>query len=161
MKKKTYKDCNPWPVICLLSSWVFPQELGCLIKCKVLEAQRKSHHCLNRCRICLCDKNMCESRMIQCILPLWPIFMNENRGWYFTVIPSIVAVSPSLLPWFVYSNLLQNVSRSFINPTHLTWHSYSCTLYAQTYLLSTHRKLRPKFEIVLKTPELKTSSCTN
>ena len=58
------------------------------------------------------------------ILPLWPIFMNENGGWDFTVIPSIIAVSPSPLPWFVYSNLLQNVSRPFINPTHLTWHGY-------------------------------------
>ena len=32
--------------------------------------------------------------------------------------------SPAPLPWFVYSNLLQNVSRSFINPTDLTWHGY-------------------------------------
>ena len=32
--------------------------------------------------------------------------------------------SPAPLPWFVYSNLLQNVSRPFINPTHLTWHGY-------------------------------------
>ena len=32
--------------------------------------------------------------------------------------------SPTLLPWFVYSNLLQNVSRPFINPTHLMWHGY-------------------------------------
>ena len=28
--------------------------------------------------------------------------------------------SPAQLPWFVYSNLLQNVSRPFINSTHLT-----------------------------------------
>ena len=58
------------------------------------------------------------------LLPFWPIFMNENGGRCFMVIPSIIAVSPSPLPWFVYSNLLQNVSRSFINPTHLTWHGY-------------------------------------
>ena len=31
---------------------------------------------------------------------------------------------PALLPWCVYSNLLQNVSRSFINSAHLTWHGY-------------------------------------
>ena len=29
-------------------------------------------------------------------------------------------LSPAPLPWFVYSNLLQNVSRPFINPTHPT-----------------------------------------
>ena len=33
-------------------------------------------------------------------------------------------LSPAPLPWFVYSNLLQNFSRPFINQTHLTWHSY-------------------------------------
>ena len=32
--------------------------------------------------------------------------------------------SPSLLPWFVHSNLLHNASRPFINPMHLTWHGY-------------------------------------
>ena len=41
--------------------------------------------------------------MIETFLPLWPIFMNENGGWYFTVISSFVDVSPSPLPWFVYS----------------------------------------------------------
>ena len=32
--------------------------------------------------------------------------------------------SPAPLPWFVYSNSLQNVSRPFINLTHLTWRGY-------------------------------------
>ena len=29
-------------------------------------------------------------------------------------------LSTAPLPWIAYSNLLQNVSRPFINPTHLT-----------------------------------------
>ena len=56
------------------------------------------------------------------------------------VIPSVVDVSPSSLPWFVYSNLLQNVSRSFINSSAPCNMAVSCTLYVQTYVLATRRK---------------------
>ena len=37
--------------------------------------------------------------------------------------PLSAMLSPAPLPLFVYSNLLQNVSRPFIIPTHLTWHT--------------------------------------
>ena len=68
-------------------------------------------------------------------------------GWISRSRPPLALLamfSPSPLPWFVYSNLLQNASRPFINPTHLTWHGY---LYAQTYVLAMHRKLRLKFYV--------------
>ena len=58
------------------------------------------------------------------LLPLWPIFMNETSGEISRSRDLSAMFSPAPLPWFVYSNLLQNVSRPFINPTHLTWHGY-------------------------------------
>ena len=62
--------------------------------------------------------------VIQDFLPLWAIFMNENGGVYFTVVPSFDDVFPAPVSWFVYSNLLQKVSKSFINPAHLRWRGY-------------------------------------
>ena len=105
------------------------------------------------------------------ILPLWQIFVNENEGWDFTISPSVGNVSPAPLPWFVYSNLLQNVSRPFINPTHLTWHGYFMHVVRADIRASHMSKLPLKFcvpisrlswaETVHKTPVLKTLSYTN
>ena len=87
------------------------------------------------------------------------------------VIPSIVDVSPSPFPWFIYSNLLQNVSRSFINSATLCEVAISWLFHAQTYALATHPKSCLKFDVprsrlswaetVHKTPVLKTLSSTN
>ena len=46
--------------------------------------------------------------------------MNENGEFYFAVMASLSDVFPASLPWFVYSNSLQNVNSSFINLAHVT-----------------------------------------
>ena len=104
-------------------------------------------------------------------LPLWPLFMNENGGYYFTATPCFVDVSLSLLPWFVYSNLLQSVSRSFINLVHFTSPGYfTRVVHADirtSHTCESHLKFNvPRSglswgETVYKTSVLKTLSSTN
>ena len=61
--------------------------------------------------------------------------------------PVSAMLSPAPLPWFVYSNLLQNVSGPFINPTHLTWHGYFMHVVRADIGTSHARKLRLKFYV--------------
>ena len=77
------------------------------------------------------------------ILPVWAIFMHENGGGLFhSNALSRGCFFPALLPWFVYSNLPQNVSRSFINPVHRTLcnAAISRMLSVRTYVLASRRK---------------------
>ena len=71
---------------------------------------------------------------LQVSVGLYHLFYPSDRylwmkvvGWISRSRPPLALsamFSPTPLPWFVYSNLLQNVSRPFINPTRLTWHGY-------------------------------------
>ena len=73
--------------------------------------------------------------------------MKTEDAYYFTITPSFVDVSPSPLPWFVYSNLLQSVSRSFINRLHLTWWGYLMCVVRADILLATRCESRLKFDV--------------
>ena len=73
----------------------------------------------------LCYQNGTQAQYIQ-FYPSGRYLWMKVAGWILRSRPLLALsamFSLSPLPWFVYSNLLQNASIP-INPTHLTWHCY-------------------------------------
>ena len=94
--------------------------------------------------------------IIPCFIVLWSIKfptpltdMNANRVLYFTVMSFHGDVMHCLLSWVVCSNLLQNISSSFIDPafhcvTRLFHVRCTCT---HIQVLATCRKSHHKFDV--------------